>query len=75
MGSSGFYALYLREHGCAGLTYTACGLIVEELEGADSGLRSLAPVQVRSSCTRFILLGTPGSIRQRPDNGRARVAT
>jgi len=45
MGALGFYAPYLKEHGCAGVSYTAYGLIMQELEGADSGLRSLASVQ------------------------------
>src|SRR5437773_1320228 len=45
MGALGFYAPQLREHGCAGLSYTAYGLIMQELERADSGLRSLASVQ------------------------------
>ena len=45
MGALGFYAPYLKGHGCAGLTQTAYGLIMQELERADSGLRSLASVQ------------------------------
>src|SRR5437870_910628 len=45
MGSLGFFAPYLKEHGCAGLSYTAYGLIMQELERADSGLRSQASVQ------------------------------
>lgn len=45
MGALGFYAPYLKEHACAGLSYTAYGLIMQELERADSGLRSLASVQ------------------------------
>ncbi len=45
MGSLGFYAPYLKEPGCAGLSYTGYGLIMQELERADSGLRSLASVQ------------------------------
>ncbi|HME88729.1 MAG TPA: acyl-CoA dehydrogenase family protein [Chthoniobacterales bacterium] len=45
MGALKFYAPYLKEHGCAGLSYTAYGLIMEELERADSGVRSLASVQ------------------------------
>src|SRR4029453_14153004 len=44
MGALGFYAPYLKEHGCAGLSYTAYGLIMQELERADSGLPSLASV-------------------------------
>ena len=38
MGALGFYAPQLKEHGCAGLSYTAYGLIMQELERADSGL-------------------------------------
>ena len=34
MGAPGFYAPYLKEHGCAGLSYTAYGLIMQELERA-----------------------------------------
>jgi len=45
MGALGFYAPYLKAHGCAGLSYTAYGLMMQELERADSGLRSLASVQ------------------------------
>src|SRR5215472_9822918 len=45
MGALRFYAPYLKEHGCAGLSYTAYGLIMQELEHADSGVRSLASVQ------------------------------
>src|SRR5437899_11076500 len=45
LGALGFYAPYLKKHGCAGVSYTAYGLIMQELERADSGLRSLASVQ------------------------------
>src|SRR5467141_4838234 len=45
MGALRLFAPYLREHGAAGLSYTAYGLIMQELERADSGLRSLASVQ------------------------------
>jgi glutaryl-CoA dehydrogenase len=45
MGALGFYAPQLKQHGCAGLSYTAYGLIMQEFERADSGLRSLASVQ------------------------------
>src|SRR2546421_10006651 len=45
MGALGFYAPQLKEHGGAGVSYTAYGLIMQELERADSGLRSLASVQ------------------------------
>ena len=42
MGELGFFAPYLKEHAGAGVSYTAYGLIMQELERADSGLRSLA---------------------------------
>src|SRR5213595_1269701 len=45
MGALGFYAPYLKEHGYTGLSHTAYGLIMQELERGDSGLRSLASVQ------------------------------
>jgi glutaryl-CoA dehydrogenase len=45
MGALRFYAPHLKEHGCAGVSHTAYGLIMQELERADSGLRSLASVQ------------------------------
>jgi len=32
MGALRFYAPYLKEHGCAGVSYTAYGLIMQELE-------------------------------------------
>ena len=35
----------LHDHGCAGLNYVAYGLIMQELERGDSGLRSFASVQ------------------------------
>src|SRR6266536_3429948 len=41
MGALDFYAPYLKEHGCAGLSQTAYGLIMQELERGDSGLRWL----------------------------------
>jgi glutaryl-CoA dehydrogenase len=45
MGTLRFYAPHLKEHGCAGLSQTAYGLIMQELERGDSGLRSQASVQ------------------------------
>src|SRR5207244_11108032 len=45
MGALRLFAPYLKEHGCAGLSYTAYGLIMQELDRADSGLRSEASVQ------------------------------
>ena len=45
MGALRLFAPFLKEYGCAGQSYTAYGLIMQELEGADSGLRSEASVQ------------------------------
>src|SRR2546423_13340857 len=59
MGALGFYAPYLKEHGCAGLSHTAYGLIMQELERADSGLRSLASVQGALAIQAIHSLGSP----------------
>jgi glutaryl-CoA dehydrogenase len=46
MGELGFYGANLpEEYGCAGLGNVAYGLIMQELERGDSGLRSFASVQ------------------------------
>ena len=49
----------MKEHGCAGLSYTAYGLIMQELERADSGLRSLASVQGSLAIHAIHSFGTP----------------
>jgi len=59
MGALGFFAPYLKEHGCARLSYTAYGLIMQELERADSGLRSLASVQGALTIYAIRSFGTP----------------
>ena len=59
MGALGFYAPQLKEQGCAGLSYTAYGLIMQELERADSGLRSLASVQGSLVIYAIHSFGTP----------------
>src|SRR5919106_3206552 len=59
MGALGFYAPYLKEHGCAGLSYTAYGLIMQELERADSGLRSEASVQGALAIYAIHSFGSP----------------
>jgi glutaryl-CoA dehydrogenase len=46
MGELGFYGANLpEEYGCAGLNNVAYGLIMQELERGDSGLRSFVSVQ------------------------------
>src|SRR5437660_6259518 len=59
MGTLRFYAPYLNEHGCAGLSYTAYGLIMQELERADSGLRSLASAQGALAIQAIHSFGSP----------------
>src|SRR5213596_2185993 len=59
MGALRFYAPYLKEHGCAGVSYTAYGLIMQELERADSGLRSLASVQGALTIQAIHSFGSP----------------
>jgi glutaryl-CoA dehydrogenase len=45
MGDLGFYAPNLDGYGLAGTTDRAYGLVMQELEACDSGLRSMASVQ------------------------------
>jgi glutaryl-CoA dehydrogenase len=59
MGALGFFAPYLKEYGCAGLSYTAYGLIMQELERGDSGLRSQASVQGALAINAIHSFGTP----------------
>ena len=59
MGALRLFAPYLKEHGCAGLSYTAYGLIMQELERADSGLRSEASVQGALAIYAIHSFGTP----------------
>ena len=60
MGELRFYAPHLKEHGCAGVSHTAYGLIMLELERADSGLRSLASVQGSLAMYAIHAFGSPG---------------
>lgn len=46
LGALGAFAPYLpQKYGCAGMDYTTYGLIMQELERGDSGIRSMASVQ------------------------------
>lgn len=45
MGAAGLFGPFLQGYGCAGLNHIAYGLMMQELERADSGIRSLASVQ------------------------------
>src|SRR5262245_39513476 len=59
MGALRFYAPYLKEHGCGGVSYTTYGLIMQELERADSGVRSLASVQGALTIQAIHSFGSP----------------
>src|SRR6185437_1037616 len=45
MGRLGFYGANLEGYGCAGMNNVEYGLIMQELERGDSGVRSFASVQ------------------------------
>ncbi len=45
MGELGLYAPHLSGYGCAGMSNIAYGLIMQELDRADAGIRSQASVQ------------------------------
>jgi glutaryl-CoA dehydrogenase len=45
MGELGFYAPTIDDYGLPGLSETAYGLLMQELEAGDSGLRSMVSVQ------------------------------
>jgi len=45
MAELGLFGAHLEGYGCAGLSAVAYGLICQELEAGDSGLRSMASVQ------------------------------
>ena len=45
LGKLGLLGMHLTGYGCSGSTATAYGLVCQELEAVDSGLRSLVSVQ------------------------------
>jgi len=45
MGELGFYGASLEGYGCAGMSNVEYGLVMQELERGDSGLRSFVSVQ------------------------------
>ena len=45
MGRLGFFGANLEGYGCAGMSNVEYGLIMQELERGDSGLRSFVSVQ------------------------------
>src|SRR5207253_10799559 len=45
LGELGFFGANLHGYGCAGMSNVAYGLVTQELERGDSGLRSFVSVQ------------------------------
>src|SRR5213083_873646 len=45
LGELGFFGAHLQGYGCAGMSNVAYGLMTQELERGDSGLRSFVSVQ------------------------------
>tara|TARA_B100001115_G_scaffold158766_1_gene132110 strand:- start:1088 stop:2317 length:1230 start_codon:yes stop_codon:yes gene_type:complete len=57
MGEMGLFGCYLEGYGGAGLSHTAYGLICQELERADSALRSCLSIQGSLSILPIFLYG------------------
>jgi glutaryl-CoA dehydrogenase len=58
MGRLGFFGANLEGYGCAGMSNVEYGLIMQELERADSGLRSFASVQGALAMYPIITFGS-----------------
>ncbi len=58
MAELGIFGAHIEGYGCAGVGPIAYGLIMQELERADSGLRSFASVQSSLAMTAVHLHGT-----------------
>ena len=54
MAELGMFGANIKGYGCAGMNNVAYGLIMQELEAGDSGLRSFASVQSSSRCMQFM---------------------
>ena len=57
MGKMGLFGCYLDEYGGSGMSHTAYGLICQELERADSALRSCLSIQGSLSILPIFLFG------------------
>ncbi|MBM3465714.1 MAG: acyl-CoA dehydrogenase [Armatimonadetes bacterium] len=58
MSTLGAFGGTLKTHGCAGLSSVAYGLLMQELERGDSGLRTMASVQGALCMTAINLFGS-----------------
>ena len=74
MGELGIFGAHLEGYGCAGVGPIAYGLIMQELERADSGFRSFASVQSSLAMTAIHSFGTEAQ-RERwlPDMAAGRI--
>ncbi len=73
LGEMGVFGATLKGYGCAGLNNVAYGLIMQELERGDSGLRSAASVQsglVMYPIYTLRLRGAEGALAARDGQGR-----
>ena len=59
LGKLGLLGMHLKGYGCGGSSATSYGLVCQELEAVDSGLRSLVSVQVAGD-VRHLSLGQRG---------------
>jgi glutaryl-CoA dehydrogenase len=59
MGRLGFFGANLEGYGCAGMSNVEYGLIMQELERADSGIRSFASVQGALVMYPILMYGSP----------------
>jgi len=58
LASLGVFGVHLKGYGCAGMDSVSYGLIMQELERGDSGLRSFASVQSSLSMTAIHSFGS-----------------
>jgi glutaryl-CoA dehydrogenase len=74
MAELGIFGANLRGYGCAGMNNVAYGLIMQELEAGDSGLRSFASVQSALSMYAIYAFGSEQQ-KQRylPEMARGRL--
>jgi glutaryl-CoA dehydrogenase len=64
MGELGFYGASLKGYGCAGMSAVEYGLMTQELERGDSGVRSFVSVQSGCAC----IPSTPSAAKSRNRN-------
>lgn len=64
MGELGIFGAHIEGYGCAGLSSVGYGLIMQELERADSGYRSFASVQSSLAMSAIHLFGSEAQREQ-----------